>query len=64
MEEYKMPSEEFLYKFYHSTDQDKSGEINAEELQKALSNGTWKPFDLRVVKMMITMFDKDNSNVS
>jgi Ca2+-binding EF-hand superfamily protein len=32
------------------------------ELQQALSNGTFKPFNLETVRMMIGMFDRDNSS--
>lgn len=39
-------------------DRDRSGYISAEELQMALSNGTWNPFNLQTVKLMIGMFDR------
>lgn len=56
-----MPSEADLYKIFSAADRDKSGHISADELQKALSNGTWEPFNLRLVKMMIGMFDRDGN---
>ncbi len=43
-------------------DRDNSGSINAIELQQALSNGTWTPFNPETVRMMIGMFDRDNSS--
>ncbi|XP_050295574.1 programmed cell death protein 6-like isoform X3 [Anthonomus grandis grandis] len=41
-------------------DKDRSGYINADELQQALSNGTWKPFNPETVRLMIGMFDRQN----
>ncbi len=43
-------------------DRDRSGAINAVELQSALSNGTWTPFNPETVRMMIGMFDRNNSS--
>lgn len=37
-------------------DTDRSGFINAQELQQALSNGTWSPFNPETVRLMIGMF--------
>lgn len=37
-------------------DKDKSGYISADELQQALSNGTWTPFNPETVRLMIGMF--------
>ncbi|KAK6982759.1 Programmed cell death protein 6 [Biomphalaria glabrata] len=42
-------------------DTDRSGSISANELQRALSNGTWTPFNPETVRLMIGMFDRDNS---
>jgi len=36
-------------------DRDGSGCLNAAELQLALSNGTWTPFNPETVRMMITI---------
>ena len=47
---------------YERVDKDRSGSINANELQQALSNGTWTPFNPETVRMMIGMFDRDNSS--
>lgn len=42
-------------------DRDRSGFISADELQSALSNGTWTPFNKETVRLMIGMFDKQNT---
>lgn len=34
-------------------DRDRSGSITADELQQALSNGTWTPFNPETVRLMI-----------
>nr|CAD7458238.1 unnamed protein product [Timema tahoe] len=47
-----------LIVFYCRVDRDKSGYISADELQVALSNGTWTPFNPETVRLMIGMFDK------
>jgi len=36
-----------------SVDHDRSGQITATELQSALSNGSWKPFNPETVRLMI-----------
>ncbi|EAU92003.1 apoptosis-linked protein 2 [Coprinopsis cinerea okayama7 len=38
-----------------------SGHINATELERALINGDWTPFDLDTVKMLMSIFDVDRS---
>lgn len=38
---------------FKSVDRDRSGYINVDELQQALSNGTWKPFNPETVRLMI-----------
>ncbi|XP_044747952.1 programmed cell death protein 6 isoform X2 [Coccinella septempunctata] len=55
-----MPSREFLWNVFQRVDRDRSGYINADELQSALSNGTWSPFNPETVRLMIGMFDKSN----
>ncbi|XP_008203781.1 programmed cell death protein 6 [Nasonia vitripennis] len=56
-----MPSREFLWDVFQRVDKDHSGEITADELQQALSNGTWTPFNPETVRLMIGMFDKKNT---
>lgn len=41
-------------------DKDRSGYISADELQQALSNGSWKVFNPETVRLMIGMFDREN----
>ncbi|RWS03860.1 programmed cell death protein 6-like protein [Leptotrombidium deliense] len=48
-----MPNEQWLYDVFRCVDRDNSGAINAVELQGALSNGTWKPFNPETVRLMI-----------
>ncbi|KAL1450911.1 hypothetical protein WDU94_003222 [Cyamophila willieti] len=55
-----MPSREFLWNIFQGVDKDRSGFISADELQLALSNGTWTPFNPETVRLMIGMFDKHN----
>ncbi|KAK7602551.1 hypothetical protein V9T40_008140 [Parthenolecanium corni] len=55
-----VPSREFLWGIFQSVDKDRSGFISADELQRALSNGTWAPFNSETIRLMIGMFDKQN----
>lgn len=41
-----------------SVDADRSGKITADELQRALLNGNWTPFNRETCRLMIGMFDK------
>ncbi|XP_059468431.1 programmed cell death protein 6 [Neocloeon triangulifer] len=56
-----MPSREFLWDIFRSVDRDGSGAISANELQQALSNGSWTPFNPETVRLMIGMFDRNNT---
>ncbi|XP_030831192.1 programmed cell death protein 6 [Strongylocentrotus purpuratus] len=51
----------FLWGVFQKVDKDHSGHISSQELQQALSNGSWNPFNPETVRLMITMFDKDHS---
>lgn len=42
-----------MFLFFLRVDRDGSGTINAAELQSALSNGTWSPFNPETVRLMI-----------
>ena len=42
--------------FLIRVDKDKSGSISAQELQAALSNGTWAPFNPETCRMMVGMW--------
>ncbi|XP_076046563.1 programmed cell death protein 6-like [Oratosquilla oratoria] len=47
--------------WFQAVDQDRSGQINASELQQALQNGNWSKFSEEACRLMIKMFDSDNS---
>lgn len=55
-----MPDQQFLWDIFRRVDKDGSGYISADELQMALSNGTWSPFNPETVRLMIGMFDREN----
>ncbi|EGO00558.1 hypothetical protein SERLA73DRAFT_178396 [Serpula lacrymans var. lacrymans S7.3] len=50
-----------LWAWFSAVDTDRSGAITAHELEKALINGDWTPFDLDTVKLLMTLFDVDRS---
>ncbi|RPD57828.1 EF-hand [Lentinus tigrinus ALCF2SS1-7] len=50
-----------LWSWFSAVDTDRSGHITVTELQKALINGDWSPFDLDTVKLLMTIFDTDRS---
>ncbi|ORX92448.1 programmed cell death protein [Basidiobolus meristosporus CBS 931.73] len=50
-----------LLAWFQSVDRDNSGDITAQELQVALSNGSWTPFNMETVRLMINMFDRDHN---
>jgi len=50
-----------LWSWFVSVDHDRSGAISAHELQRALVNGDWTPFDLDTVKLLMNIFDVDRS---
>jgi len=47
--------------WFNAVDQDRSGQIDAKELQRALVNGNWSHFSEEACRMMIDMFDRDRS---
>lgn len=42
-----------LWGIFQRVDRDRSGQISTKELQEALSNGTWQPFNPETVRLMI-----------
>ncbi|EPQ55266.1 EF-hand [Gloeophyllum trabeum ATCC 11539] len=50
-----------LWNWFTAVDTDRSGQISVYELEKALINGDWTPFDLDTVKMLMSIFDTDRS---
>ncbi|PVU94046.1 hypothetical protein BB561_002838 [Smittium simulii] len=55
------PQQQQLYYWFVAVDTDRSGVLEADELQRALINGDWSPFSIDTVRLMITMFDADLS---
>ncbi|XP_064487124.1 programmed cell death protein 6-like [Ornithodoros turicata] len=51
----------FLWNLFAAVDQDRNGHITARELRAALINGNWSPFNEETCRLMISMFDRDNS---
>lgn len=43
-------------------DTDRSSKITSKELQQALHNGNWTPFNGETCRLMIGMFDRDRSD--
>jgi peflin len=58
---YAMPpgSNPQLWNWFTSVNLDRSGAITSAELERALINGDWTPFDLDTVKLLMTIFDTD-----
>lgn len=50
-----------VYQWFLTVDQDKSGRINMYELQQALTNANWTHFNAETCRLMIGMFDRDQS---
>jgi peflin len=50
-----------LWQWFNTVDTDRSGAITAAELERALVNGDWTPFDLDTVKMLMNIFDTDRT---
>ncbi|KAI9360170.1 hypothetical protein BD770DRAFT_434788 [Pilaira anomala] len=50
-----------LWSWFKAVDTDGSGQLSADELQRALINGDWSPFNIETVRLMVNMFDADNS---
>lgn len=56
-----MYNQQQLWENFCRVDKDRSGQISFVELQQALSNGSWQPFNPETVKMMIGIFDRDGT---
>lgn len=46
-----------LLTWFKAVDTDGSGQLSADELQRALINGDWSPFNIETVRLMVNMFD-------
>ncbi|XP_032298468.1 programmed cell death protein 6 isoform X3 [Coturnix japonica] len=55
-----LPDPSFLWNVFQRVDKDRSGVISDTELQQALSNGTWTPFNPATVRSILGMFDREN----
>ncbi|CAO3664017.1 unnamed protein product [Rhizopus microsporus] len=53
--------EQYLWNLFQRVDTDRSGSISVHELQQALVNGDWSPFNIETVRMMVNIFDTDNN---
>ncbi|KAI8352109.1 hypothetical protein BD560DRAFT_409147 [Blakeslea trispora] len=53
--------EQYLWSLFQRMDLDGSGTLTVYELQKALINGDWSPFNIETVRTMISIFDDDNN---
>jgi len=50
-----------LWNWFITVDRDRSGQITADELQQALLNGNWTQFNSETCRLMIGIFDRDQS---
>ncbi|KAK0486492.1 hypothetical protein IW261DRAFT_800024 [Armillaria novae-zelandiae] len=51
-----------LWNWFSAVDTDRSGAITASELERALINGDWTPFDLDTVKLLMTLIAAELSD--
>ncbi|KAI8054229.1 hypothetical protein BDF22DRAFT_401471 [Syncephalis plumigaleata] len=49
-----------LWQWFKAIDIDGSGELTCDELQQALVNGDWQPFNIETVRLMMNLFDVNN----
>ncbi|KAL1480983.1 hypothetical protein MTO96_050578 [Rhipicephalus appendiculatus] len=52
----------YLRDIFYKVDKDRSGRVDAVELQQCLSKGTWKPFNPKMVRMMMNIFDRSRTD--
>merc|ERR1712213_15964 len=50
-----------VQQWFNAVDQDRSGQIDFKELQRALVNGNWSNFSEEACRMMVDMFDRDKT---
>ena len=50
-----------VQQWFNAVDQDRSGQIDFKELQRALVNGNWSNFSEEACRMMVDMFDRDRT---
>ncbi|KAF8265031.1 hypothetical protein EI94DRAFT_1736970 [Lactarius quietus] len=51
-----------LWEWFDSVDKDRSGDIDATELQIALINGDWSHFDLNTICLLMNIVDRDRND--
>lgn len=56
--------EHYLWDLFQRVDTDHSGSISVHELQTALVNGDWSPFNIETVRMMVSIFDTGKENIA
>jgi Ca2+-binding EF-hand superfamily protein len=56
--------ERYLWDLFQRVDTDHSGSISVHELQTALVNGDWSPFNIETVRMMVGIFDTGTEKTS
>ncbi|UYV65572.1 PEF1 [Cordylochernes scorpioides] len=61
MERLPIPVDPQVQQWFQAVDSDRSGKITSRELQQALVNGNWSHFSDEACRLMIAMFDRDNS---
>ena len=49
--------------WFKQNDTNKSGELRVKELQQALVNNNWTQFNLEACRLMMELFDADNSGI-
>jgi len=55
------PMDPNIASWFRAVDTDNSGQINADELSKALVNGNWSHFSEEACRMMIDLYDADKT---
>ena len=50
-----------VQQWFNAVDTDRSGQISADELRRALVNGNWSHFSEEACRMMIELYDKNGS---
>ncbi|CAO3683028.1 unnamed protein product [Umbelopsis ramanniana] len=50
-----------LWSWFKAVDTDNSGSLTVDELQRALVNGDWSPFNIETVRNIVNMFDTNNT---
>ena len=52
-----------LWSWFKAVDTDNSGSLTVDELQRALVNGDWSPFNIETVRNIVNMFDTSKLQV-